>query len=143
MRPVCQKPFRVRTITLGTSRLRQNYGMSSIRTIEPDKWSDFLAGFSSRNRGRRARFESFSRGGVFEEDEEAVFEKAEISDRLATVTRTNRSEAKPTKLTAEITDVRGISVQYDTDNSENTLEFMETNGDMTVLHFESMVDGGS
>lgn len=117
--------------------------MSTIKTIEPDKWSDFLADFSSRNRGRRARFEAFSRSGVAEEDEEAVFKKVEIDENRAVVTRTNRSEAEPETLTAEVTGVRGISIQYDTDNSENTLEFMDANGNMTVLHFESMVDGGS
>lgn len=113
------------------------------KTVSPDDWNEFLADFSARNRGRRARFEAFSSRGVAEEDEEAVFDSIRIETDIVTVTRLNRSTASESKITDEVTGVHGISVQYDTDNSENTLEFMDTNGDMTVLHFESLVDGDS
>jgi hypothetical protein len=114
-----------------------------IKTIDPQEWAEFLTDFSTRNRGRRARFEAFSRQGVAEEDEEAVFEKIAIEKDVVTVTRTNRSASSDSAITDDVSGVHGISVQYDTDNSENTLEFMNTNGDMTVLHFESKVDGDS
>ncbi|HLA94872.1 MAG TPA: hypothetical protein VK612_04065 [Pyrinomonadaceae bacterium] len=114
-----------------------------IKTIDPQEWHKFLADFSVRNRGRRTRFEAFSRRGVAEEDEEAVFEKIEIEKDVVTVTRIDRSASSDAATTGEVTGVHGISVQYDTDNSENTLEFMDNNGDMTVLHFESKVDGDS
>ena len=42
------------------------------KIIAPDEWNEYLADFSTRNHGRRARFEAFSRGRVREEDEEAV-----------------------------------------------------------------------
>lgn len=113
------------------------------KTISPDEWNEFLADFSVRNNGRRARFEAFSRRGVAEEDEEAAFDAIGIERDVVTVTRLNRSTASESKITDEVIGVHGISVQYDTDNSENTLEFMDTNGDMTVLHFESLVDGDS
>lgn len=114
-----------------------------IKTIDPQEWSEYLAGFSTRNRGRRARFELFSGGGVAEESEEGVFDRIAIENDIATVTRIDRSEGNDSTVTAEIKGVRGIAVQLDTDNSENTLEFTNSNGDMTVLHFESRVDGDS
>lgn len=113
------------------------------KTIGPDEYNVFLADFSKRNTGRRARFESFSGRGVAEEDEEAVFENISISGDVITVKRTVLTSLSASPITDEVTGVHGVSVQYDTDNSENTLEFMDTNGDMTVLHFESLVDGDS
>ena len=49
------------------------------KVIAPDEWNEYLADFSSRNQGRRARFEAFSHDGVAEEDEEAVFESVAMS----------------------------------------------------------------
>jgi len=114
-----------------------------IKTIDPQEWSEYLAGFSTRNRGRRARFELFSGGGVAEEDEEGVFERIAIENETVTVTRIDRTEGNDRTMASEINGVRGIAVQLDTDSSENTLEFTNSNGDMTVLHFESLVDGDS
>jgi hypothetical protein len=114
-----------------------------IKPIEPANWNEFLADFSGRNRGRRARFELFTDGSVREEDEEAVFERIAVDKDLVTVTRMNRSTAKPSEIGAEVTGVQGIAVQYDTDDSENTLQFTDARGNMTVLHFESMIDGES
>lgn len=113
------------------------------KIIAPDEWNEYLADFSTRNQGRRARFEAFSRDGVAEEDEEAVFESVEISGDVVTVNRTIRADDKNAPIKDEITGVHGIAVQLDSDGSDNTMEFMDTNGDLTVLHFESMVDGES
>ena len=113
------------------------------KIIAPDEWNEYLADFSTRNQGRRARFEAFSRDGVAEEDEEAVFESVSIAGDAITVNRTVRADDKNAPIKDEITGVHGITVQLDSDGSDNTMEFMNTNGDLTVLHFESMVDGES
>lgn len=113
------------------------------KPVDPASWNEFLAEFSGRNRGRRSRFEAFSRRGVKEEDEEAIFESVSISGDTVTVNRTIRSNTHESAITDEVTGVHGIAIQYDSDNSENTMEFMDINGDMTVLHFESLVDGDS
>jgi len=110
------------------------------KIIAPDQWNEYLADFSTRNQGRRARFEAFSRRGVAEEDEEAVFQNVSISGDKVTV---GRSVSGGSAITDEVTGVHGIAVQLDSDGSDNTMEFMNTNGDLTVLHFESMVDGES
>ena len=125
----------------GQSWLHQ--GVKMKRLIDPSTWAEFLSEFSERNRGRRARFEAFSRDGVREEDEEAVFDRVSFSNGMATVTRNVIKADGETPIIDEVPEVHGISIQYDSDNSENTMEFMDTNGDMTVLHFESLVDGDS
>jgi hypothetical protein len=114
------------------------------RVVDPAKWSEFLQEFSNRNRGRRARFELFSRSGdVGEEDEEGVFESAMVNGNVVTITRTDNTEGKSEKMADDIPNIHGISIQYDSDESENTIELMNDKGDMTVLHFESRVDGDS
>ncbi len=111
------------------------------KVIAPDEWATYLEEFSSRNKGRRARFEAFSRGEVMEEDEEAVFESISISGDKATVSRTIKTATDDHPITDEVTGVHGVAVQLDSDGSDNTMEFMDLSGDLTVLHFESMVDG--
>lgn len=113
------------------------------KIITPDEWNEYLADFSIRNQGRRARFEAFSDDGVREEDEEAVFESVSISGDVVAVNRTIRADDKNAPIKDEITGVHGITVQLDSDGSDNTIEFMDSNGDLTVLHFESLVDGES
>jgi hypothetical protein len=110
------------------------------KIIAPDEWNEYLADFSTRNQGRRARFEAFSRGSVREEDEEAVFQNVSISGDKVTI---GRAVSGGSGISDEISGVRGIAVQLDSDGSDNTMEFMDINGDLTVLHFESMVDGES
>ncbi|MEO5858354.1 MAG: hypothetical protein ABIR33_05330 [Pyrinomonadaceae bacterium] len=110
------------------------------KIIAPDQWNEYLADFSTRNQGRRARFEAFSRGSVIEEDEEAVFQTVAISGDKVTI---GRAVTAGSAITDQVTGVHGIAVQLDSDGSDNTMEFMDTNGDLTVLHFESMVDGES
>lgn len=114
------------------------------KQIEPNNWSSFLEDFSARNKDRRARFELFHHDGdVREEEQEAHFQSAELEGRTVTVTRTDTSGHTPVELIIHLPDVHGISVQLDTDDSEDTLEFTNHKGDMTVLHFESKVDGDS
>ena len=114
------------------------------KSIDPAEWSEFLSEFSERNRGRRARFELFSRGGdVGEEEQEGVFESASIAKSVVTIMRTDNTEGKNESMADEIPNIHGIAVQYDSDNSENTIELTNDKGDMTVLHFESRVDGDS
>lgn len=110
------------------------------KTIEPAEWNNFLSEFSDRNNGRRARFEAFTARGVAEEDEEGTFQSVTIENHTAIVDRVT-SSGKP--IIDRIEDVRGITIQLDSDESENTMEFMDSSGNMTVLHFESMVDGES
>jgi hypothetical protein len=114
------------------------------KQIDPQNWQSFLAEFSERNRGRRARFELFHHAGdVREEEQEAHFESASVDGRVVTIKRIDTSGRARKELTLDIHDTHGIAVQYDTDDSEDTLEFTNHNGDMTVLHFESKVDGDS
>jgi hypothetical protein len=114
------------------------------KSIEPGNWKSFLEEFSERNRDRRARFELFHHDGdVKEEEQEAHFESAGVEGDVVTVKRVDRSGRGARELTINLPNIHGVSVQYDTDGSEDTLEFTNQNGDMTVLHFESKVDGGS
>jgi hypothetical protein len=114
------------------------------KSIEPGNWKSFLEEFSGRNRDRRARFELFHREGmVKEEEQEAHFESASIEGAVVIIKRVDRSGREPHEMTLRLPSIHGISVQYDTDGSEDTLEFTNQNGDMTVLHFESKVDGDS
>jgi hypothetical protein len=114
------------------------------KQIEPNNWSSFLEDFSARNKGRRARFELFHHaGGVKEEEQEAHFESASLEGRTVTIKRVDTSGHAPVELIIHLPDIHGISVQLDTDGSEDTLEFTNHKGDMTVLHFESNVDGDS
>lgn len=110
------------------------------KVIPPDEWASYLEEFSARNRGRRARFEAFAEGTVTEEDEEAVFEGVSVENGTATVRRTIRTRGEH-PITDELRGVRGVAVQLDSDGSDNTIEFTDANGDLAILHFESMVDG--
>jgi hypothetical protein len=114
------------------------------KSIEPGSWKSFLQEFSERNRDRRARFELFHHAGdVKEEEQEAHFESASIEGDVVIVKRVDRSGRGARDLVIHLPNIHGVSVQYDTDGSEDTLEFTNQNGDMTVLHFESKVDGDS
>lgn len=117
--------------------------MTQKRTIESSEWTSFLDNFSSRNRGRRARFEIFHTGTSKEEQQEGHFENITIDGRVVTVNRSYESRGEQKNMTDEVADTHGIVVQIDTDGSEDTLEFSNHNGDLTVLHFESLVDGDS
>jgi hypothetical protein len=117
--------------------------MTMIKQIEPQEWDTFLNAFTTRNRGRRARFEIFSRGDFAEEEQEGYFESASIDGNTVTVNRTYEKHGEQATMTDELGNIRGISVQHDTDNSENVLEFTNDKNELTTLHFESRVDGDS
>jgi hypothetical protein len=115
-----------------------------IKPIEPQEWETFLNSFSHRNRGRRARFEIFGpKGGFKEEEREADLGSISIDGSRITVTRSYVSGGQERSMTDDLIGIRGIAVQYDTDNSEDMLQFTDEKNAMTVLHFESKVDGDS
>ena len=114
-----------------------------IKMIEPQEWDTFLNGFTERNRGRRARFEIFSHGDFSEEEQEAYFENVERDDNTITVKRTYEKHGEQATMTDTLENIRGISIQYDTDNSEDMLEFTNNRNELTTLHFEARVDGDS
>ena len=117
--------------------------MTMIKAVEPQEWDTFLNGFSERNQGRRARFEIFSHGDLAEEEQEAYFESVSIDGQTVTVERSYDKQGEPTTMADQLENIRGISVQYDTDDTEDMLEFTNTKNDLTTLHFESRVDGDS
>lgn len=117
--------------------------MTMIKAVEPQEWATFLNAFSERNRGRRARFEVFSHGDFSEEQQEARFESASFDRHTVTIKRTYDKHGEQATMTDELTPVRGISIQYDVDNSEDMLEFTNDRNELTTLHFESRVDGDS
>lgn len=118
--------------------------MSKEQTIEQKDWGRFLSEFSDRNRGRRARFELFRRdGAVAEEGREATFDRVSVNGNTITVIRIDKAGKEDRTISDAIPNIHGITVQFDTDDSDNTIEFKNDRGDMTVLHFESLVDGDS
>src|SRR5947208_4546470 len=106
--------------------------MTMIKTIEPQEWSTFLNSFTERNRGRRARFEIFSRGDFSEEEQEAYFDGASVDGHTITVKRTYEKHGEQATMTDTLENIRGISVQYDTDNSEDMLEFTNDKNQLTT-----------
>ena len=117
--------------------------MTLIKAVEPDEWETFLGAFTGRNAGRRARFEIFSHGQFSEEEQEATFVSVSIDGNTITVSRHYTGRDGEKTMTDELENIHGISVQYDTDNSEDMLEFTDSKNQLTTLHFESRVDGDS
>jgi hypothetical protein len=122
--------------------------ISMINYLDPAEWGDLLAGFSSRNKFRRARFETFGPGGVVEEEQEAHLENVKVilngaDAPIVAVTRLDNSTATPTEMLTTITRVRRISLQFDVDDSEDGLEIEDEDRVLTVLRLESQVDGAS
>jgi hypothetical protein len=117
--------------------------MTMIKAIDRENWDNFLADFTERNRGRKARFEIFSRGDFSEEEQEARFESAGADGKTVTISRSYTNRGEPATMTDTLENIRGIAVQYDVDNSEDMLEFTNDKNELTTLHFQSMVDGDS
>jgi len=117
--------------------------MTMIKVVEPQEWDTFLNAFTERNHGRRARFEIFSHGDFAEEEQEAHLESVAVDGSTITVKRTYEKHGEQATMTDTLENIRGVSIQYDTDNSEDMLEFTNTRNELTTLHFESRVDGDS
>jgi GTP-binding protein EngB required for normal cell division len=117
------------------------------KIIEPKRWENFLEEFSERNRDRRARFQVFTHGEANEEEQEAHLENILLdkkgNETKVAVTRIDKSDEEDKRMTDTINNVHGISVQYETDRSENLLEFTDDRGNLTILRFESKLDGAS
>ncbi len=104
--------------------------------------------FAARNNNRRARFDVFRSGGAIEEEAheehlEDILLKSEGNAKSVEVIRIDRTSGKAEKKRDVITNVRGISVQYDTDGSEDVLEITDDQNTLISLRFESKVDGAS
>ena len=121
--------------------------MSEIKQIEPQNWEIFLEDFSVRNNDRRARFEIFKGGNVENEGQEYHFEDVSFrqngDDKELVIVRIDRAKSDAHKIHDTITNVVGISVQYDTDGSEDVLEITDKENELISLRFESKVDGAS
>lgn len=118
-----------------------------IKQIEPSNWEEFLSEFSTRNNDRRARFEVFRGGSVEEEDQEAHLEEVSLkrngNKTNVEFIRINRADKNADKIRNEVTNVRGISVQYDVDGSEVVLEITDDQNSLISLRMESKIDGNS
>ena len=118
------------------------------KSIAPDNWAEFLEKFSRRNNNRRVRITIFKKdGSIVEEAEEAHLEDVKLkTDRHSSqveIIRLNRSGIKTHKTEFVVDKMRGISVQYDTDDSEEALEITDEENSLVSLRFESKVDGVS
>ena len=118
------------------------------KAIEPKNWAKFLEDFSARNKNRRARFNIFfDSGETVEEAEEGHLESVALNKNgdktQVVVRRADQTSENEETMTDTIENVRGVTVQFDTDGSEDILEI--TNGKNTLfsLRFESEVDGAS
>lgn len=116
--------------------------------ISPDEWADFLNDFSSRNKNRRARFNIFfASGETVEEAEEGHLESVSFNkngnESQVVVKRSDQTSENQETMIDTIENVRGITVQYDTDGSEDILEITDAKNTLLSLRFESKVDGAS
>ncbi len=116
--------------------------------ISQNEWEDFLNDFSSRNKNRRARFNIFfASGETVEEGEEGHLESVALGkngdESQVVVKRSDQTAENQETMTDTIENVRNITVQYDTDGSENILEITDAKNTLLSLRFESKVDGAS
>lgn len=118
------------------------------KAIEPKDWAKFLEDFSARNANRRARFNIFFNSGeAVEEAEEGQLESVALDKNgdkaQVVVKRADRTSNDEETMTDTIENVRGITVQFDTDRSEDFLEITDGKNTLFSLRFESKVDGAS
>lgn len=116
--------------------------------ISHENWKEFLHEFALRNNDRRARFNIFkSNGETQEEGEESHLEDIVLTEagnaKNIEVIRIDRANSNAEKTKVSITNVRGITVQYDTDGSEDALEITDDQNTLISLRLESKVDGNS
>lgn len=118
------------------------------KQISPDNWEKFLREFSARNTNRRARFNIFfSSGETVEEAEEGHLESVALSKNggktQVVIKRADQTSEDEETMTDTIERVRGVTVQIDTDGSEDILEITDEKNTLFSLRFESKVDGAS
>lgn len=118
------------------------------RGIAPGDWEKFLQEFATRNYNRRARFDVFRPDGTVEEEAiEAHLEDVRLSgdgeQKNVEIIRINRSDSSAEKTKETVTNVRLITVQIDTDGSEDALEMTDDQNTLVSLRLESKVDGNS
>lgn len=118
------------------------------RAIEPKDWAKFLENFSTRNKNRRARFNIFfDSGETLEESEEGHLKSVALNkdgDKMQVVVeRADQTSGNEETMTDTIENVRGVTVQFDTDRSEDFLEITDGKNTLFSLRFESKVDGAS
>jgi hypothetical protein len=118
------------------------------KMIAPENWEEFLRDFAARNNNRRARFDVFRRDGRTEEESterhlEDLVLKAEGRAHSLEIIRIDRTDRDAGKTRDVVTGVRGITVQYDTDGSEDALEITDDQDTLVSLRLESRVDGNS
>jgi cyanophycinase-like exopeptidase len=118
------------------------------KAIAPDQWEKFLQEFATRNYDRRARFDVFRANGATEEETvEGHLEDVKLTTdgnaRNVQIIRIERGGTKTDKLKDTITNVRGVSVQYEVDGSENALEITDDQNTLVSLRLESKLDGNS
>jgi len=118
------------------------------KQISPANWEKFLNEFSARNAKRRARFNIFfSSGETVEEAEEGHLKSVALSEdggkTQVIVKRADQTSENEETMTDTIERVRGITVQIDTDGSEDILEITDEKNTLFSLRFESKVDGAS
>ena len=118
------------------------------KAIEPKDWAKFLENFSSRNQNRRARFNIFfSSGETVEEAEEGHLKSVALDkngDKMQVIVkRADQTSENEETMTDTIENVRGVTVQFDTDKSEDILEITDGKNTLFSLRFESKVDGAS
>jgi len=118
------------------------------KAIAPDNWEKFLQEFATRTYDRRARFDVFRASGATEEERvEAHLEDVKLTangdSKTVEIIRIERGGTNAEKMKDTITNVRGITVQYETDGSENALEITDDQNTLVSLRLESKVDGNS
>ncbi len=118
------------------------------KMIAPDNWEKFLQEFATRNYDRRARFDVFRSDGTTEEESiEAHLEDVKLTQngnaKNVEIIRIDRSDSNAEKTKETVTNVRGITVQIDTDGSEDALEITDDQNTLVSLRLESKVDGNS
>ena len=118
------------------------------KQISPDNWEKFLQEFSARNTNRRARFNIFfSSGETVEEAEEGHLESVALSKNggktQVVIKRADQTSEDEETMTDTIERVRGVTVQIDTDGSEDILEITDEKNTLFSLRFESKLDGAS
>ena len=116
--------------------------------IAQDKWEDFLKDFSERNKNRRARFDVFFNSGETVEEAqegrlESVLLNKDANNTQVIVNRTDQTEGKNETMTDRIENVQRITIQYETDGSENALEITDAKNTLMSLRLESKLDGNS